>query len=161
MKKLAESYNLPFYSRILPDELRVEVSLQAVARDWRRKESVDIINKYQSIDIVNKLQEQSITNINNTTNSSDKKKHPDHSKNKTNNINSPLVTTTDNSKDNITDILNNCNNNSNDQQLDINTMNSNIDNDVVINDNLQIISKRKRKLANQLGIVLNSKNEFG
>lgn len=42
--------------------MRVEVSLQAIARDWRRKESVDIINEYQQ------QQQQQQLNTNNTAN---------------------------------------------------------------------------------------------
>ena len=39
----AQKYNLPIYTRELPVEDRVMVSLQARARRWRRKECLNII----------------------------------------------------------------------------------------------------------------------
>lgn len=43
MKSWAETYNLKFHERILPESQRNLVGLQAAARDWRRSECFNLL----------------------------------------------------------------------------------------------------------------------
>lgn len=47
VKSVATHYGIPTQYRILDESLRVEKGLQAVARQWRRKECLKIISSYQ------------------------------------------------------------------------------------------------------------------
>ena len=47
MSKLAENYQIPFYSRELPVHLRSTVGLQNNSLKWRRSESLQIVSELE------------------------------------------------------------------------------------------------------------------